>query len=91
MPDKIIACCLVAIALSGQIAGGDEPNSQNPIALTSANYEDWREHILPTSAELAPLRSIPWLPTFAEGLAAAADQSKPVLLWTMNGHPLGCT
>ena len=31
------------------------------------------------------------LPTYAEGVAAAQSQRRPLLLWAMNGHPLGCT
>ena len=36
-------------------------------------------------------RTLPWRPTLWEGLAAARREGKPVLLWAMNGHPLGCT
>ena len=49
-----------------------------------------REQVLPTQSELA-WRQIPWLPSFHEGVAEAQVQGKPVLLWVMNGHPLGCT
>ena len=52
--------------------------------------EAWREHIEPTDTELKWMK-IPWLPTFSEGIVEGAKASKPILLWTMNGHPLGCT
>jgi hypothetical protein len=60
------------------------------IDLSDVNYEVWREHILPEPSELA-WEQIPWLTTFKDGILAADAAEKPLLLWTMNGHPLGCT
>jgi hypothetical protein len=53
-------------------------------------FDDWRKHILPDESELA-WKKIPWLSTFQQGILEGSKQNKPVLLWTMNGHPLGCT
>jgi len=60
------------------------------IGLNDENYEVWRDHISPDSSELA-WEQIPWLTTFKDGILAADAAAKPLLLWTMNGHPLGCT
>ncbi len=60
------------------------------IDLNDQNYQAWRDHILPEATELAWER-IPWLTTFKDGIVAASAAEKPLLLWTMNGHPLGCT
>jgi hypothetical protein len=46
---------------------------------------------IPPGVEDLAWESVPWLPSFAEGLDAARSAAKPVLLWVMNGHPLGCT
>ena len=54
------------------------------------DLERWRDHVRPTSEELA-FEAIAWIPNFAEGLRQADAQGKPLLLWAMNGHPLGCT
>jgi hypothetical protein len=59
-------------------------------ALDEASLPAWRDHILPAPDELA-WASIPWLPSYREGLLAAQSQRKPLMLWMMNGHPLGCT
>jgi hypothetical protein len=50
----------------------------------------WRDYIKPTENDLL-WTSIPWQNSFQEGLAEAREQQKPMLLWVMNGHPLGCT
>jgi hypothetical protein len=60
------------------------------IGLNEENYTVWRDHILPNPSEMA-WEQIPWLTTFKDGIRAADAADKPLLLWTMNGHPLGCT
>lgn len=47
-------------------------------------------HIRPRAEELS-WQSIPWQMDMFEAMRIARDQQKPVLLWTMNGNPLGCT
>ena len=49
----------------------------------------WKR-VHPTPAELA-WRKVDWKPTFWEGIVEAHKEKKPILLWTMNGHPLGHT
>ena len=63
--------------------------SQVPVP-SAANFDAWREHILPVAGELR-WATIPWHQSFGEGLLAANRQGKPLLFYTMNGHPLGCT
>ena len=36
-------------------------------------------------------RTIPWKLTLLNARDQAARESKPVFLWAMDGHPLGCT
>ncbi len=38
-----------------------------------------------------PWASIPWLTDLWQARKLAAQQGKPILLWEMDGHPLGCT
>jgi hypothetical protein len=35
--------------------------------------------------------TIPWQTSLWEARKQAAAQGKPLLLWEMDGHPLGCT
>lgn len=52
--------------------------------------DEWREHLLPGSAERG-FESIEWRDDFASGVIASAEAQRPLLFWAMNGHPLGCT
>jgi hypothetical protein len=46
--------------------------------------------IKPQGAELKWMQ-IRWLTDLWEARKQAAEQGKPILLWEMDGHPLGCT
>jgi hypothetical protein len=35
--------------------------------------------------------TIPWNTSLWEARKVAAKEGKPILLWEMDGHPLGCT
>lgn len=39
----------------------------------------------------APWRTIPWKISLLEAQAVAAREGKPIFIWAMDGHPLGCT
>ncbi len=80
---------LVMLAFS-PLFWGCMTGAQSKLLLEASYYENVREQVLPTQSELA-WTQIPWRPSFHEGVAEAQLQGKPVLLWVMNGHPLGCT
>lgn len=46
--------------------------------------------VLPAIDELT-VETVPWRPTFRDAALEADDRDRPILLWAMNGHPLGCT
>ncbi|MEC7725506.1 MAG: hypothetical protein VYD05_08335 [Planctomycetota bacterium] len=66
------------------------PQGEPATALTRADLPAWRAHLAPRPAEVA-WRQIPWHQSMGAGLREAADLGRPMLLWLMNGHPLGCT
>ena len=54
------------------------------------DLQTWLALIEPTAEELS-FERIGWAPSFHEGMKRASRERKPLLLWVMNGHPLGCT
>jgi len=48
-----------------------------------------RKVIRPAEGE-DPFDTIPWETSLWDARAKAAADGKPVLLWEMDGHPLGC-
>ena len=89
----LLACCCAAVGpsrLVAQEAPVEATQRHTKIELNDENYASWRDHIRPHPEELN-WEDIPWQTTFADGLLAADAAAKPLLFWTMNGHPLGCT
>ena len=58
--------------------------------LTDANYSEWLAFIRPTADELK-WRKVRWHKSLSEAAAEARQLQRPILLWTMNGHPCGET
>ena len=58
--------------------------------LNTKTYQKWYDFIKPSKKDLE-WTSIPWVTSFEEGVEEAIKREKPILLWVMNGHPLGCT
>jgi len=58
--------------------------------LNDQTFAHWRDFIRP-SAEEQGFLVIPWRESFATAVNQAREADRPVLLWAMNGHPLGCT
>ncbi len=54
------------------------------------NYRKWLKFIRPNKEELS-FERIGWRSQFWPAVQEARQLGRPILLWTMNGHPLGCT
>ena len=64
--------------------------SAQPIPLEPSTIEAYRTAIEPTVAE-ASFLAIDWYAELRPALQAAHESRKPLLIYVMNGHPLGCT
>lgn len=38
-----------------------------------------------------PWRTVPWITGLLDAQNQAAESKKPMFIWAMDGHPLGCT
>ena len=54
------------------------------------NFDKWVEFIRPSKDELS-FERVGWRNQFWPAVEEARRLGRPILLWTMNGHPLGCT
>jgi len=63
---------------------------QNAPEPTAENYERWLKFIQPDAKEQA-YKEIDWRNQFWPAVQEARSLGRPILFWTMNGHPLGCT
>ena len=58
-------------------------------ALSPDQFDKLRTLIKP-DAGLEKWTQIPWQSSLWEARKQAAREGKPILLWEMDGHPLGC-
>lgn len=66
------------------------PVTSPPPAVDARTFAAVVRAVVPREDELA-WRAIPWRATLRQGVLDATAARKPVLLWAMNGHPLGTT
>lgn len=57
--------------------------------LTEVKFQQLHQS-LQTSAD-EPWRQIPWEISLLNAQNSAAKSQKPIFIWAMDGHPLGCT
>lgn len=58
-------------------------------SLTIANFETLHRELQPSGEKV--WRTIPWETDLLKAQAKAAKEKKPIFIWAMDGHPLGCT
>ena len=66
-----------------------EGESLPPPKLSAVNAK-FRDLVVPNARE-ASYRKIPWRTSILQGIVEAQKHDKPVMIYLMNGHPLGCT
>lgn len=58
-------------------------------AVSDAEFADLLATVRPRAGE-DKFATIPWMTSLWEARQRAAAEGKPILLWEMDGHPLGC-
>jgi hypothetical protein len=81
---RIAATLVIFSLLSAMALSADLPT------LTAVQFDSLRSIIKPHPGE-EKWTEIPWLTSLWEARQRAAREGKPILLWEMDGHPLGCT
>ncbi len=62
---------------------------QSALALTKEEFQKLHRELQPNPK--ATWRTIPWKTSVLDAQAAANREGKPIFIWAMDGHPLGCT
>lgn len=79
---------LAGILLAGNLCA-QEPRWPAPV-ITDDNFTHWMDFIQPKEAELKWTK-IRWHKELADAAVEARRLQRPILLFTMNGHPCGET
>lgn len=90
MRTKLLATLCLA-ALAGAAAAQERPFPGFAVErLEAAEFAALHARVLP-GEEDAQWLQIPWETDLLAARERAARERKPLLLWVMDGHPLGCT
>ena len=57
--------------------------------LTEQRFLQLHKQLQPAADEL--WRTIPWRTSLLDAQQRAITEKKPIFIWAMDGHPLGCT
>lgn len=86
---RLIILIFVLVVIAGA-AFSQEGAADRGAGLTDSDFSSLRDRIRVRESELS-WEGLPWLTTYHDGLEKAAEEGRPLVLWVMNGHPLGCT
>jgi len=93
---KFFCAAIAGIAISLTIAdtgcklGGIDVPSVSTASLDEATFKALHTAAAP-HGEGERWTEIPWMTDLTEARKAAARDGKPLFMWIMDGHPLGCT
>ncbi len=85
--NKWVPGCVLAGIVLGLVPQGSDLSSVPPI--TPDQFAKVKALIQPERGE-DQWAEIPWLASLWQARERAAAEGKPILLWEMDGHPLGC-
>jgi len=85
---RFVFAAAVAVVAVGVLVWFATPSAAAP-PLTAEDATKLRAVIRPADGE-DPFDTIPWETSLWEARKKAAAAGKPILLWEMDGHPLGC-
>ena len=79
---------LIVMSIVG-LADANFPSSVLAEPLTDAKFDELLKVLQPPRNEA--WRTIPWKISLLDAQRIAAKENKPIFIWAMDGHPLGCT
>ncbi len=81
--------CIATLLLLAAIARpGFCQDESSKISLTEEKYHELLGALQPGDE---PWLTIPWKTRLLDAQRTASRESKPIFIWAMDGHPLGCT
>ena len=93
IPQTIPLLSLGLLFPAASLSAGETAQPGAPASvplLNEQSFRQWIDFIRPNESELK-WRKIGWRTELWEAVLEARELQQPLLLWTMNGHPMACT
>jgi hypothetical protein len=84
MPRVSFKCAAVLLTLLPFTCPGTASSAE----LSDAEFKRLHAELQPNNS---PWLTIPWKISVLNAQQSAAKEDKPIFIWAMDGHPLGCT
>ena len=84
--DSFFPFSIVCIAIVTSVATSAATKAEE---LTEAKFQKLHAELQPDNSAL--WRTIPWKTSVLNAQQIAVGEKKPIFIWAMDGHPLGCT
>ena len=65
------------------------PFKMSSAEISEEKFQELLSMLQPSDDEI--WRSIPWTTSVLDAQRISCDEQKPIFIWAMDGHPLGCT
>jgi hypothetical protein len=85
MPVRPAISRLLILVVAAQLATAQTLSAAE---LTDARFQQLHKELQPGDE---PWLTIPWKIALLNAQQIAAKEDKPIFIWAMDGHPLGCT
>ncbi len=86
---RILAALITALTGSALAIAILTPPATWAGELTMAEFQELHQQLQVAADK--PWRTIPWKTAVLDAQQTAAREAKPIFIWAMDGHPLGCT
>ena len=85
MPVRLAISRLLIVVVATQLTAAPTASAAE---LTDADFRQLHKELQPGDE---PWLTIPWKIALLNAQQTAAKEDKPIFIWAMDGHPLGCT
>lgn len=90
MTNRMTFCTALILLLGSCLTGQSQQTKWPAPTITSENFSEWMTFVQPSEKERS-WTNIRWHKELAVAAAEARSLHRPILLFTMNGHPCGET
>ena len=83
----IVSVLLSTVLLSPSVYA-DDGQPQDVAEISNEEFTKLHKSLVP---KMALWKTVPWQTSLLKAQNMAAREAKPIFIWSMDGHPLGCT